>query len=40
MLVAKGILVKSKFGDDSGVNDEHLKEVSRIVKQKGAFYIT
>jgi nitrogen fixation protein NifB len=37
MLVAKGILVKVNSVMIPGVNDEHLKEVSRIVKQKGAF---
>jgi len=37
MLVAKGILVKVNSVMIPGVNDQHLKEVSRIVKQKGAF---
>lgn len=37
MLVAKGILVKVNSVMIPGVNDEHLKEVSQIVKQKGAF---
>lgn len=37
MLVAKGILVKVNSVMIPGVNDEHLKEVSRIVKEKGAF---
>ncbi|WP_221797246.1 nitrogenase cofactor biosynthesis protein NifB [Oceanobacter mangrovi] len=37
MLVAKGILVKVNSVMIPGVNDEHLKEVSRIVKSKGAF---
>lgn len=37
MLVAKGILVKVNSVLIPGVNDEHLKEVSKIVKQKGAF---
>ena len=37
MLVAKGILVKVNSVMIPGVNDEHLMEVSRIVKQKGAF---
>ena len=37
MLVAKGILVKVNSVLIPGVNDEHLKEVSRIVKAKGAF---
>ena len=37
MLVARGILVKVNSVMIPGVNDEHLKEVSRIVKSKGAF---
>jgi nitrogen fixation protein NifB len=37
MLVAKGILVKVNSVMIPGVNDEHLKEVSKIVKAKGAF---
>jgi nitrogen fixation protein NifB len=37
MLVAKGILVKVNSVMIPGVNDDHLKEVSRIVKAKGAF---
>ena len=37
MLVAKGILVKVNSVMIPGVNDEHLKEVSRVAKQKGAF---
>ncbi len=37
MLTAKGILVKVNSVMIPGVNDEHLKEVSRIVKEKGAF---
>lgn len=37
MLVAKGILVKVNSVMIPGVNDVHLKEVSRIVKEKGAF---
>jgi nitrogen fixation protein NifB len=37
MLVAKGILVKVNSVMIPGVNDEHLKEVSRVVKAKGAF---
>ena len=36
-LVARGILVKVNSVLIPGVNDEHLKEVSRIVKAKGAF---
>uniref|UniRef100_Q7M146 NifB protein (Fragments) n=1 Tax=Azotobacter chroococcum TaxID=353 RepID=Q7M146_9GAMM len=35
MLVARGILVK--VNSIPGVNDEHLKEVSKIVKAKAAF---
>ena len=37
MLVERGILVKVNSVLIPGVNDEHLKEVSRIVKSKGAF---
>jgi nitrogen fixation protein NifB len=37
MLVARGILVKVNSVLIPGVNDEHLQEVSRIVKAKGAF---
>ncbi|ASL28379.1 nitrogenase cofactor biosynthesis protein NifB [Azotobacter chroococcum] len=37
MLVARGILVKVNSVMIPGVNDEHLKEVSKIVKAKGAF---
>jgi nitrogen fixation protein NifB len=37
MLVARGVLVKVNSVLIPGVNDEHLKEVSRLVKAKGAF---
>jgi nitrogen fixation protein NifB len=37
MLVERGILVKVNSVMIPGVNDEHLQEVSRIVKSKGAF---
>lgn len=37
MLVARGILVKVNSVLIPGVNEEHLKEVSRVVKSKGAF---
>jgi nitrogen fixation protein NifB len=37
MLVERGILVKVNSVMIPGVNDEHLKEVSKIVKEKGAF---
>jgi nitrogen fixation protein NifB len=37
MLVERGILVKVNSVMIPGVNDERLKEVSRIVKSKGAF---
>ncbi len=37
MLVEKGILVKVNSVLIPGVNDEHLKEVSKLVKEKGAF---
>ena len=37
MLIEKGILVKVNSVLIPGVNDEHLKEVSKIVKSKGAF---
>ena len=37
MLVARGVLVKVNSVMIPGVNDEHLKEVSRVVKAKGAF---
>ena len=37
MLTEKGILVKVNSVMIPGVNDEHLPEVSRIVKSKGAF---
>ena len=37
MLVARGILVKVNSVMIPGVNDQHLQEVSRIVKAKGAF---
>lgn len=37
MLVERGILVKVNSVMIPGVNDEHLKEVSRVVKAKGAF---
>jgi nitrogen fixation protein NifB len=36
-LVARGVLVKVNSVLIPGVNDEHLKEVSRVVKAKGAF---
>ncbi len=36
-LVARGVLVKVNSVLIPGVNDEHLKEVSRLVKAKGAF---
>lgn len=37
MLVARGILVKVNSVLIPGINDEHLKEVSRVVRAKGAF---
>ncbi|VAX12347.1 Nitrogenase FeMo-cofactor synthesis FeS core scaffold and assembly protein NifB [hydrothermal vent metagenome] len=37
MLVEKGILVKVNSVLIPGVNDQHLKEVSKVVKEKGAF---
>jgi nitrogen fixation protein NifB len=37
MLVERGVLVKVNSVLIPGVNDEHLKEVSKIVKEKGAF---
>ncbi|HMV22445.1 MAG TPA: nitrogenase cofactor biosynthesis protein NifB [Rhodocyclaceae bacterium] len=37
MLTSRGILVKVNSVMIPGVNDEHLKEVSRVVKAKGAF---
>ncbi len=37
MLVEKGILVKVNSVMIPGINDQHLAEVSRIVKEKGAF---
>ena len=37
MLIEKGILVKVNSVMIPGVNDDHLKEVSKIVKSKGAF---
>lgn len=37
MLVARGVLVKVNSVMIPGVNDAHLKEVNRVVKQKGAF---
>ncbi len=37
MLVERGILVKVNSVMIPGVNDKHLKDVSRIVKDKGAF---
>jgi nitrogen fixation protein NifB len=37
MLTARGILVKVNSVMIPGVNDEHLAEVSRVVKAKGAF---
>jgi nitrogen fixation protein NifB len=37
MLVTRGILVKVNSVMIPGVNDEHLKEVSKVVKAKGAF---
>ncbi len=37
MLVERGVLVKVNSVLIPGVNDEHLKEVSRVVKEAGAF---
>jgi len=37
MLIERGVLVKVNSVLIPGVNDEHLKEVSKIVKAKGAF---
>lgn len=37
MLIAKGILVKVNSVLIPGINDQHLIEVSRVVKEKGAF---
>ena len=37
MLVARGVLVKVNSVLIPGINDQHLKEVSKIVKAKGAF---
>ena len=36
-LVDRGVLVKVNSVMIPGINDEHLKEVSRVVKEKGAF---
>ncbi|MEY6432554.1 nitrogenase cofactor biosynthesis protein NifB [Thioalkalicoccus limnaeus] len=36
-LIARGVLVKVNSVMIPGVNDDHLKEVSRLVKAKGAF---
>jgi nitrogen fixation protein NifB len=37
MLIAKGILVKVNSVMIPGINDQHLAEVSKVVKAKGAF---
>lgn len=37
MLVERGVLVKVNSVMIPGVNDQHLKEVSKVVKEKGAF---
>jgi nitrogen fixation protein NifB len=37
MLVERGVLVKVNSVMIPGVNDSHLKEVSKVVKAKGAF---
>jgi nitrogen fixation protein NifB len=37
MLIARGILVKVNSVMIPGINDQHLAEVSRVVKSKGAF---
>jgi nitrogen fixation protein NifB len=37
MLVRARRAGEGQLGDDPGVNDQHLKEVSRVVKAKGAF---
>jgi len=37
MLVARNVLVKVNSVMIPGVNDQHLKEVSKLVKEKGAF---
>ncbi|WP_404417651.1 nitrogenase cofactor biosynthesis protein NifB [Marinospirillum sp.] len=37
MLVERGVLVKVNSVLIPGINDQHLKEVSRVVKEKGAF---
>ncbi|WP_319529254.1 nitrogenase cofactor biosynthesis protein NifB [uncultured Cohaesibacter sp.] len=37
MLIERGILVKVNSVLIPGVNDEHLKEVSKVIKSKGAF---
>ncbi|AJY46764.1 nitrogen fixation protein NifB [Martelella endophytica] len=37
MLVERGVLVKVNSVMIPGVNDDHLKEVSRVIKEKGAF---
>ncbi len=37
MLTARGILVKVNSVMIPGINDQHLKEVSKVVKAKGAF---
>ena len=37
MLVAQGVLVKINSILIPGINDEHLQEVNRVVKQQGAF---
>lgn len=37
MLVERGVLVKVNSVMIPGVNDEHLKQVSKVVKSKGAF---
>lgn len=37
MLVAQGVLVKVNSVMIPGINDAHLKEVSRVVRSKGAF---
>ena len=37
MLVERGVLVKVNSVLIPGINDEHLREVARVVKEKGAF---
>ena len=37
MLTDRGILVKVNSVMIPGVNDQHLEEVSKVVKEKGAF---